>query len=57
MKCISLLFAAGSLFTGCMTNTAKTTDTSPKDTLTYAYHALYSSDITDPGDPIIAQKV
>jgi hypothetical protein len=57
MKCISLLFAAGCLFIACTTDTAKTADTTPKDTLTYAYHALYSSDITVPGDPVIAQRV
>jgi hypothetical protein len=29
----------------------------PKDTLTYAYKAIYSSNITVPGDPVNAQKV
>jgi hypothetical protein len=57
MKRLSLLFAAASLFAACTTSPAKTTDPSLKDTLTYAYHALYSSDITVPGDPVIAQKV
>lgn len=59
-----LLLASGSLFYACTTGNAKTADASakeaestPKDTLTYAYHALYSSDITVPGNPVIAQKV
>ena len=30
---------------------------SPVDTLTYAYKAIYSSDITVPGNPVNAQKV
>jgi hypothetical protein len=40
-----------------------TQDTAPvaavpaKDTMTYAYKATYSSDITVPGDPVNAQKV
>jgi hypothetical protein len=29
----------------------------PKDTLSYAYQATYSSDITVPGNPVNAQKV
>jgi hypothetical protein len=29
----------------------------PRDTLTYAYKATYSSDITVPGNPVNAQKV
>lgn len=29
----------------------------PRDTLTYAYKAIYSSDITVPGNPVYAQKV
>lgn len=49
--------AAAAFFSACTTSPAKTTDPTPKDTLTYAYHALYSSDITVPGDPVIAQKV
>jgi hypothetical protein len=59
-----LLFVSGSLFSACTTGNAKNAENAtgkaepaPKDTLTYAYHALYSSDITVPGDPIIAQRV
>jgi hypothetical protein len=58
------LFFACTTFFSCTTGNANTTDDSakkaqpaPKDTLTYAYHALYSSDITVPGDPVIAQRV
>jgi hypothetical protein len=51
------LLAVGILFPACTSTPAKTADPTPKDTLTYAYHALYSSDITVPGDPVIAQKV
>jgi hypothetical protein len=44
-------------------NSANNTETVPgqdspaKDTLTYTYKATYSSDITVPGNPVIAQKV
>jgi hypothetical protein len=36
---------------------ASTTSVQPGDTLTYAYKAIYSSDITVPGNPVNAQKV
>ena len=57
------LLVACFLLSACTSGDAKTdgstknTGSAPKDTLTYAYHALYSSDITVPGDPVIAQKV
>ncbi|HET6256176.1 MAG TPA: hypothetical protein VFE32_19015 [Puia sp.] len=54
---IPFLLVLGLLFYACNDSTAKTADPAQKDTLTYAYHALYSSDITVPGDPAIAQKV
>src|SRR5580698_30789 len=65
-----LLVTSASLFFACMTffacttgnaktdaDSAKAAQPAPKDTLTYAYRALYSSDITVPGDPVIAQRV
>jgi hypothetical protein len=59
-----LLLASASLLYACTTGNANSADASAKtaqpaakDTLTYAYHALYSSDITVPGDPVIAQRV
>jgi hypothetical protein len=59
-----LLLVSGTFFAACTGDNAKTaivtTDsprTAPKDTLTYAYHALYSSDITVPGNPVTAQRV
>jgi hypothetical protein len=54
---VFLLLAVATLFSSCDTSPAKTVAPSSKDTLTYAYHAIYSSDITVPGDPVIAQKV
>ncbi|HEV3413780.1 MAG TPA: hypothetical protein VG101_14970 [Puia sp.] len=59
-----LLLASGFLFSACSAGADKSSDASAKtaaaplkDTLTYAYRALYSSDITVPGDPVIAQRV
>src|SRR5450432_1324131 len=53
--CISLLLWS------CGTNSnpvpVATATAPPKDTLSYAYRASYSSDISVPGDPVIAQKV
>src|ERR1700691_349578 len=58
MKKIFTLLLAAIALGACNTktdsgaNSAKT-----KDTLTYAYKATYSSDITVPGNPVNAQKV
>jgi hypothetical protein len=41
----------------CTSGGGKAAGVPAMDTLTYAYRALYSSDITVPGDPAIAQKV
>jgi len=56
-KILLLLFAAAAL-SACNTKTNSGTDsTKTKDTLTYAYKATYSSDITVPSNPVNAQKV
>ncbi len=59
-----LLLVSGIFFAACTGDNTKTavvtTDsprTAPKDTLTYAYRALYSSDIAVPGNPVTAQRV
>src|SRR5258708_34410310 len=52
---IALIIVAAA---GCNAPSVKATnDTVTKDTRTYPYKATYSSDITVPGNPIIAQKV
>jgi hypothetical protein len=59
MKNTMLILPIAALITACNTP-APTTPTTPaaaKDTLTYAYKATYSSDITVPGNPEYAQKV
>jgi hypothetical protein len=49
------------LITSCNTQTEQTVNSVatpvPKDTLSYAYKAIYSSDITVPGNPVNAQRV
>jgi hypothetical protein len=55
-KLLFFLSAAGML-AGCTTKTNPDAVIPAKDTLTYAYKATYSSDITVPGDPVNAQKV
>ncbi len=58
MKRLSLLASIVALLAACNTKTNPGTANTPaKDTLTYAYKATYSSDITVPGNPVIAQKV
>ena len=54
-----LLLPIAALIAACNTPapTTPTTPTAAKDTLTYAYKATYSSDITVPGNPEYAQKV
>ena len=59
MKNTMLLLPIAALIAACNTPapTTPTTPTAAKDTLTYAYKATYSSDITVPGNPEYAQKV
>jgi hypothetical protein len=57
MKNLPFLAVAALFLSGCSTTPDKTQAPSPKDTVTYAFHALYSSDMTVPGDPAVAQKV
>jgi hypothetical protein len=54
------LFAACNSKTGSdksASDSAGATGAAAKDTLTYEFKATYSSDITVPGNPVIAQKV
>jgi hypothetical protein len=58
MKKLFLLTFIGTTLAACNTKTNPGTANTPvKDTLTYAYKATYSSDITVPGNPVIAKKV
>ncbi len=59
MKRIILLAIIISIFISCNTNSPQSTASAAnaKDTLTYAYTALYSSDLTVPSHPEYAQKV
>jgi len=58
MKIILLLLLVVSLFAACNTKTKNDFTTAPStDTLSYAYKATYSSDITVPGNRLYAQKV
>lgn len=57
MKSLAILLSAPALLCACSSSPVRTTAPAAKDTLTYAYQATYSSDITVPGDPVIAQKV
>jgi hypothetical protein len=58
MKSIILIAFIAIVVAACNAPSLKaSTDTITKDTLTYPYKATYSSDITVPGNPIIAQKV
>ncbi len=55
-----LLFIASlvAVMASCETKTTLVaSDTMSKDTLTYAYKAAYSSEVTVPGNPVNAQKV
>ncbi|HEY4150839.1 MAG TPA: nuclear transport factor 2 family protein [Chitinophagaceae bacterium] len=55
-----IFIALVALTTASCNNTAPqqaANDTITKDTLTYPFKATYSSDITVPGNPVIAQKV
>src|SRR5476651_1611840 len=57
----SVLYLAMAVMTASCTSGTKPeanpVTTPAKDTLTYAYKATYSSDITVPGNPLIGQKV
>jgi hypothetical protein len=55
-KLLSLLICT-TAFVACNTKTNTDAVASQKDTLTYAYKATYSSDISVPGNPVNAQKV
>ena len=55
VSAVIMAFSCTSLTTQDTTSPAAVVQ--PKDTLTYAYKATYSSDITVPGDPVNAQKV
>jgi len=59
MKRIFLLVIVISIFISCSTNSSQSTASAgnAKDTLSYAYTALYSSDLTVPSHPEYAQKV
>jgi hypothetical protein len=60
MNSYVLAFITLSLISSCNSGTKQETpdaSLSIKDTLTYAYKATYSSDITVPGNPVNAQKV
>src|SRR5665213_3303668 len=56
MKKLFLLAGLAASLTGCNTKTDSVVKAAA-DTLTYAYKATYSSDITVPGNPVNAQKV
>jgi hypothetical protein len=58
MKKLILLLLTLAALIACNTKTDPASkDSKTKDTLTYAYKATYSSDISVPGDPVNAQKV
>lgn len=57
MKKFTFLFIFVAVFIGCNTDSRTEVVTNKKETLTYAYSATYSSDITVPGNPVNAQKV
>jgi hypothetical protein len=58
MKKLFLLLLAAAALSACNTKTDSGTNSAKtKDTLTYAYKATYSSDITVPSNPVNAQKV
>jgi hypothetical protein len=56
-RTITILLIAATLSACNGSTTTETSATKAKDTLSYAYTATYSSDITVPGDPMNAQKV
>jgi hypothetical protein len=54
---LSIFICSCNSGTGSESGSTSTAVSPAKDTLTYAFKATYSSDITVPGDPLIAQKV
>jgi hypothetical protein len=59
-KICFILFAVSTACTGNQNSSSKTAPGVPAitpDTISYAYKATYSSDITVPGNPVNAQKV
>jgi len=57
MKKLTCIILVAGMFAACNSKTNSGKAAAPKDTLTYAYKATYSSDITVPGNPVNAQKV
>jgi hypothetical protein len=58
MKQLFFVILIAASVVACSTRTATiTTDAGVKDTLTYAYKASYSSNVTAPANPVNAQKV
>ncbi|HEX4374171.1 MAG TPA: hypothetical protein VHZ50_12795 [Puia sp.] len=57
MKNLLLLLLVIVMLEACNTPATSSSSTTPADTLSYAYKATYSSDITVPGNPVNAQKV
>jgi hypothetical protein len=57
MKKIASLWLLAIVLVSCNSKDGQIATKPAKDTLTYAYKATYSSDITVPGDPANAQKV
>jgi hypothetical protein len=57
MKNLFLLLLIIVMLSACNTATTSNPASTPADTLSYAYKATYSSDITVPGNPVNAQKV
>jgi hypothetical protein len=57
MKYLLLLLLVIVMLAACNTATTSNSSGAPADTLSYAFKATYSSDITVPGNPVNAQKV
>lgn len=58
MKKVLFLLSVASALAACNTKANQVITTAPlKDTFSYVYKAIYSSDITVPGNPVNAQKV
>ena len=58
MRKLIFIASVSFLLTACNSKPAADSQSNPaKDTLTYAFTATYSSDITVPGNPVNAQKV
>ena len=60
MKKLFFIVSIGAMMAACNTKTDPdpgTARSDAKDTLTYTFKATYSSDITVPSNPVIAQRV